>query len=62
MIPRKEAEAWLAAGSGRRAAGWLVALLLAAVVLAGCASAPTSESSFNPVTSYPAVGDRVWHL
>ncbi len=46
----------------RRVWGWLALLALAALVtqLTGCASAPLDERTYNPVTGYPAVGDRLW--
>jgi len=40
----------------------ILALVLVVIQLTGCASAPVSEAIYNPVTGYPAVGDRSWHL
>ena len=41
----------------------LAVLGLFAVVLqlTGCASAGLDETKYNPVTGYPAVGDRPWN-
>jgi len=40
----------------------LVGLLLAVLASAGCASTPTSDATYNPITDYPAAGSHRWHL
>jgi len=38
----------------------VLGLFAALLQLTGCASARLSEAQYNPVTGYPAVGDRPW--
>ena len=39
----------------------VLGLFAAVLQLTGCASAGLDESKYNPVTGYPAVGDRSWN-
>ena len=49
-------------GGRRKTLSWLAGMSLFALVLqlTGCASAGPDETKYNPVTGYPAVGDRPW--
>ncbi len=39
----------------------VIGLFAVVLQLTGCASAPLDETKYNPVTGYPAVGDRPWN-